>query len=86
MRSITLLLLLFMLWTGITVYNQRIDIRAKENKLEEFKLKEQQTIETKKELETQVLLLQDDEYIADLARKYYFLSKPGEYIFISPQE
>lgn len=86
MRSITILLLLFMLWTGITVYNQRIDIKDKENKLEELKLSEQQAIDTKKELENKVLLLQDEEYIADLARKYYFLSKPGEYIFISPQE
>ncbi len=86
MRSISLLLLLFVLWTGVTVYNQKIDIKAKENKLEELKLAEQQAIDTKQELENKVLLLQDDEYIADLARKYYFLSKPGEYIFISPQE
>lgn len=86
MRSITLLLFLFVLWTGITVYNQRIDIKAKENKLDELKLVEQHAIDTKEELENKVLLLQDDEYIADLARKYYFLSKPGEYIFISPQE
>jgi len=86
MRSITLLLLIFVLWAGITVYNQRVDIKVKEDKLNELKLAEQQAIDTKKDLETKVLLLQDDEYIADLARKYYFLSKPGEYIFITPQE
>ncbi len=30
--------------------------------------------------------LNDDKYIAELARKQYFLSKEGEIIFITPDE
>jgi len=75
-----------MLWAGTTIFKQRIDIAEKKVVLEELKQEEQQVITTKKELEEKALLLQSYDYIAELARKYYFLSKPGEYIFISPED
>lgn len=37
-------------------------------------------------LELQIAKLQDDEYIAKLARKEYFLSEEGEIIFTIPKE
>ena len=42
--------------------------------------------EQKQMLELQIAKLQDDEYIAKLARKEYFLSEEGEIIFTIPKE
>lgn len=85
-RSILFLMFGFVIWASFTIYNQRIDINDKMSKLEELEIIEQQATQTKEDLKKDVLLLQDSDYIAELARKYYFLSKPGEYIFISPEE
>lgn len=85
-KLLSFFLFLFVIWAGFTVYNQRMDIKQKEDVLKELKKEEEQVINTKNGLEQKVLLLQNDDYIAELARKYYFLSKPGEYIFISPEE
>ena len=41
--------------------------------------------EQKEMLELQIAKLQDDDYIAKLARKEYFLSEEGEIIFTIPQ-
>ena len=47
--------------------------------------KEYEEVSTKKEkLEATVALLQDEEYVAKLARKKYFLSKEGETIYRYP--
>ena len=42
--------------------------------------------EQKQMLELQIAKLQDDEYIAKIARKEYFLSEEGEIIFTIPKE
>ncbi|MBB5356594.1 cell division protein DivIC [Anoxybacillus mongoliensis] len=39
-----------------------------------------------KKLKEEIKKLNDDKYIAELARKQYFLSKEGEIIFITPEE
>lgn len=85
-RGIILVLIAFLLWTGLTGYNQWIDIKEKKLMLAELVQEEQKVIVTKKELEKKVYLLQDDDYIADIARKNYFLSKPDELIFITSEE
>ncbi|GBF11391.1 septum formation initiator family protein [Tepidibacillus infernus] len=85
-HAIILLLMTFIVWAGFTGYNQWIDIKEKKAKLVELQKQEQQVAETKRELEKKVMLLQNKEYIAEMARKYYFLSKPGEFIIITPEE
>ena len=52
-----------------------------EAKKEESKVKEQQ-----KSLVQQVELLQQDDYVAKLARSEYYLSKSGEIIFNTPDD
>lgn len=42
--------------------------------------------ETQEMLKLQITKLEDDEYIAKLARKEYFLSEDGEIIFTIPKE
>ena len=63
--------------------NQASKIEAKiiEKKKEEAKVKEKQ-----KALVQQVELLQQDDYVAKLARSEYYLSKSGEIIFNTPDD
>lgn len=84
MKLITFLLLLITIWTGYTSYHQWQNIKQKEQKLTALEASYQEQNEHKLELEKKILLLQNDDYIADLARKLYFFSKPGEVIFITP--
>ena len=48
--------------------------------------KEADAKERKDMLQAQVELLNNDEYVAKLARSEYYLSKPGEIIFSLPKE
>jgi len=85
-KLLTLILLTFIAWSGITLYNQWIDIKQIKDKINELRKEEEKVLGSKKNLEEKILLLQDDNYVGDMARKYYFLSKPGEYIFITSEE
>jgi cell division protein DivIC len=69
-----------------TLHSQSKDIEAKladKKQLEEQlgKLEKQQ-----KQLKEEIKKLHDDEYIAELARKKYYLSKDGEIIFVVPEK
>ena len=59
----------------------KIEAQIIEAKKEESKVKEQQ-----KSLVQQVELLQQDDYVAKLARSEYYLSKSGEIIFNTPDD
>ena len=85
-RAVLFFLLFFLAWAIYTSYEQWTEIQQKKKTIE--KLNDQQTVvqQEKQKLEKQMFLLQKDDYIAEIARKYYFLSKPGEYIFISPEQ
>ena len=69
-----------------TILNQ--NARLAEKEAQQTKVQEElMTVqEQKKMLELQITKLQDDEYIAKLARKEYFLSEEGEIIFTIPKE
>jgi len=83
-RVLIIILLAFTVWAGFTVFRQLVEIKEVHGELLELLEDEQEALAVKEGLENKVLLLQNPEYIAELARKYYFLSKPGEYIFIYP--
>ena len=59
----------------------KIEAQIVEARKEESKVKEQQ-----KSLVQQVELLQQDDYVAKLARSEYYLSKSGEIIFNTPDD
>lgn len=86
MKALSLVLFAFLVWAGFTIYHQWIEIKEIRAQLSELEQSEAELINTKKELEKKINMLQDKDYIAELARKYYFLSKPGEIIIISPDE
>ncbi|BDG45497.1 septum formation initiator family protein [Parageobacillus sp. KH3-4] len=69
-----------------TLHSQSKDIEAK---LADKKRVEQQLDKLEKQqkqLEDEIKKLHDDEYIAELARKKYYLSKEGEIIFVVPEK
>jgi len=85
-KGVFFILILFLFWAGYTGYNQWVTIQQKKDQIENLQAQEQAITKDKQNLEKQIMFLQKDDYIAEIARKYYFLSKPGEYIFISPQQ
>lgn len=84
-RLLALIVIPFCIWAGFTWYDQQAVLLAKK----EEKVKVQQTFDQVKleneELKYQVNKLNDNDYIAELARRDYHLSKPGEVIFITPE-
>jgi cell division protein DivIC len=70
----------------ISSYLSQLSILENKN-IEKKKLEEQLIILEKQRqiLEEEVVKLNDDEYVAKLARKEYFLSEDNEIIFNLPQ-
>lgn len=75
---------------SITMVYQTIGQIQKASELDEQIViatkKEADAKERKEMLQAQVELLNNDEYVAKLARSEYYLSKPGEIIFSLPKE
>lgn len=81
-----LLVLMATIWVGSTIYAQSQTISEKEQLREETLLKLEEVEKEQSQLEEQILLLNDEEYLAKLARKDYFLSDEGEIIFTTPTD
>lgn len=74
------------IWIGTTIYAQSQTISEKEQAREQA-LAELEAVEQEQaQLNEQILLLNDDEYIGKMARKEYFLSEDGEIIFTVPED
>lgn len=80
------LVLMATIWVGSTIYAQTQTISDKEQLREEALLKLEEVEKQQSQLEEQILLLNDEEYLAKLARKDYFLSDEGEIIFTTPHD
>ncbi|MGH2319768.1 FtsB family cell division protein [Planococcus sp. SE5232] len=80
------LVLMATIWVGSTIYAQTQTISEKEELREEALLKLEEVEKQQSQLEEQILLLNDEEYLAKLARKDYFLSDEGEIIFTTPHD
>ncbi|KJE26970.1 septum formation initiator family protein [Geobacillus kaustophilus] len=81
--------LLFAMFASALVYTLHSQAKAIDAKTtEQQKLKEQLAeLERKeKQLKEEMKKLHDDDYIAELARKKYYLSKDGEIIFVLPEK
>ncbi|WJY26718.1 MULTISPECIES: FtsB family cell division protein [Sporosarcina] len=72
---------------GIAVYNHQQKELLAAKQLEKQELIEQLAVKTgeQEQLKKQLLKLDDEEYIAKLARKEYFVSNEGEIIFSLPE-
>lgn len=74
------------IWIGSTIYAQTQTISEKVQLREEALLELEKVEKQQNQLEEQILLLNDEEYLAKLARKDYFLSEEGEIIFTTPHD
>ncbi|MDA1478208.1 FtsB family cell division protein [Bacillus changyiensis] len=73
--------LLFTIVLGGTIWSQASTIDSQEAKKAEL-LKKLHKVEAKKtDLKEEITKLKDKDYVAELARKEYYLSKKGEIIF-----
>lgn len=80
------LVLLATIWIGTTIYAQSQSIAEKEAQRAETLAALEQVEKEQAQLKEQILLLNDDDYIAKLARKEYFLSDEGDIIFTMPND
>lgn len=86
MRLVTTVMVLFLFWAGYTWLNQNSALDEKSAQLQVLKEESAELEQQQAQLKSKVEKLHDEEYIAELARKNYFLSKPGEVIFVVPEE
>ncbi|BDH59939.1 septum formation initiator [Ureibacillus massiliensis 4400831 = CIP 108448 = CCUG 49529] len=69
-----------------TIFTQDQRIAKKEQEKEEVLAELEKVKEQQEMLNLQIAKLEDDEYLAKLARKEYFLSEEGEIIFTIPND
>ncbi|MET1014259.1 MAG: septum formation initiator family protein [Paenisporosarcina sp.] len=81
-----LLVVVVMSWLTMTMFSQKSALAAKEQQKLEAKQELVEILEEQEMLKSQIVKLNDDEYIAKLARKEYFLSEEGEIIFSIPEK
>lgn len=74
-----------LIWVVSTIYAQTQTIAEKEQLREEALASLEAAKQDQETLKEQILLLNDEEYLAKLARKEYFLSEEGEIIFSVPE-
>ncbi|WP_164984990.1 septum formation initiator family protein [Ammoniphilus sp. CFH 90114] len=84
-RLLALVMFPFCLWAGFTWYEQQSILLGKKEDLRKAQQSFDQVKLENEELTYQVNKLHDKEYIAEIARRDYHLSKPGEVIFITPE-
>lgn len=81
-----LVVLLATVWIGTTIYAQSQTMAEKEQLREEAQLALKEVKKEQAQLEEQIILLNDDEYLAKLAKKELFVSEQGEIIFTLPEK
>lgn len=84
-RLFMLIILCFAVWVGYTAYLQSSILAEKAAQLEEYRKQAELAQQIQLELKYTASRLHDKEYVAELARKNFFLSKPGEIIFVLPE-
>ncbi|WP_455663018.1 FtsB family cell division protein [Pradoshia sp.] len=87
-RRLVFFMLFAVVTTGIvlaTLYSQKSALKDKEAQKQELKEQLSSLQKEEERLKEEIVKLNDDEYIAKLARKEYFLSDDGEIIFNLPE-
>ncbi|MFC4697920.1 FtsB family cell division protein [Enterococcus aquimarinus] len=69
---------------GISLYNDSLRLQNLERYKEETIAEQQAIKENKAALEQEVALLQDEDYVAKIARERFLYSKEGELVFPLP--
>lgn len=83
--AFAVLVAIAMVWLTMTMFSQSNVLAAKDQQKQEALKVLAEVKEEQEMLQSQIVKLNDDEYIAKLARKEYFLSEEGEIIFSIPE-
>ncbi|EGL81873.1 Septum formation initiator [Caldalkalibacillus thermarum TA2.A1] len=81
MQAVGLLLVLFLTWAGLKWWDQQQMLQEMEAELNLLQVQVEEARKRQAELKTEINRLHDPEYIAEIARRDYFLSREGETIF-----
>lgn len=85
MRLFFFVIMCFCVWTGYTLYLQSGVLSQKKTELEALKQDSATLLQTQEELTYEASRLNDQEYLAELARKRIYYTKPGESIYVIPE-
>jgi len=85
MRLFFFFVLCFFIWTGYTLYLQSGVLAQKKTELETLKQEAATLQQKQEELTYEASRLNDQEYLAELARKRIFYTKQGESIYVIPE-
>lgn len=85
LSAFAVIVVLVMGWLTLTMFDKSQALAAKESKKSEVLQSLEQVQDDQDMLKSQILKLNDDDYIAKLARKEYFLSDDNEIIFAIPE-
>ncbi len=85
-RFFLFFVLIFFIWTGYTAYLQSGLLSDKEQQLANLKEEQAAAQQLQAELTYKASRLNDKDYIAELARKNHYFSKPGEIIYVIPDQ
>jgi cell division protein DivIC len=85
MRLFFFIILCFFVWTGYTLYVQSGVLSQKEAELKALKQETVVLQQKQEELTYEASRLNDQEYLAELARKRIYYTKPGESIYVIPE-
>lgn len=85
-RILYVVLLGFIAWAVSTFVDQIQNLQDQRQELAELQTKLVTLQQQNKENQTEIKKLSDLEYIEQIAREEYFLSKPGETLLITPNK
>lgn len=85
-KLLGLFMVAFLVWASSLWLDQREALQTKTEELEIVKVKVQEANEKQLEISYQIKRLHDKDYIAEVARRDFFLSRPGEIIFKVPDK
>lgn len=81
LKLLAILMALFLLWAGSIWLGQQEKLAEQREELARKQEEARQVKQRQIELTEEIKRLHDLEYIGEVARRDYFLSKPGEMIF-----
>jgi cell division protein DivIC len=84
-RLLSMFVLCFVAWAGVTFWNQADLISEKVDRTLVMEKKLSETKQVNEQLKLEITRLNDDEYIEQKARKDFQMVGEGETLFISPE-
>ncbi|MBP1996164.1 FtsB family cell division protein [Paenibacillus eucommiae] len=85
LRFLVVLLLCFMSWAGVTIWDQFGKLNAKSSEVEELKLQLSDVSKLNADTKREIARLNDTEYIEQKIRQDLHYTKPGETLFFVPK-